>query len=159
MISWAEICTDQSLNDLPYKIETNRQGQIIMSPAKGFHSRKQGRIERLLDRLMSDGEVFPECPVATSDGTKVADVAWYSAARAKTLKEADADFPTAGEIMIEILSDSNTVEEMTHQRRLYFETGASEFWVCDKSGSMRFWDATGEIPKSMICPAFPGKLE
>lgn len=31
---WREVLDDRSLHDLPYKIETNRQGQVVMGPAK-----------------------------------------------------------------------------------------------------------------------------
>lgn len=33
-MKWQEVCEDKALQDLPYKIELNRWGQIVMSPAK-----------------------------------------------------------------------------------------------------------------------------
>jgi hypothetical protein len=37
-MTWAEACDDPSLQDLPYKVEINRHGQIIMSPVRNEHS-------------------------------------------------------------------------------------------------------------------------
>jgi hypothetical protein len=41
MRTWKKICEDQSLRDLPYKIETNRVGQLILSP----RSLRQGSLK------------------------------------------------------------------------------------------------------------------
>lgn len=35
---WEEVCEHQQLQDLPFKIELNKWGQIIMSPVKIKHS-------------------------------------------------------------------------------------------------------------------------
>jgi hypothetical protein len=43
-MNWQEVCEDKSLIDLPYKIELNRWGQIVMSPADYQHSSFQGEI-------------------------------------------------------------------------------------------------------------------
>jgi hypothetical protein len=37
-MTWAEVCADRSLRDQPCKIETDRFGQIVMSPAKVDHA-------------------------------------------------------------------------------------------------------------------------
>jgi hypothetical protein len=43
--SWEDICADPVLRNLPYKIETNARGQIVMSPpARNEHSGFQQRI-------------------------------------------------------------------------------------------------------------------
>jgi len=36
-MNWQEVCTNPALQNLPYKMELNRQGQIIMSPASVRH--------------------------------------------------------------------------------------------------------------------------
>ena len=41
-MNWQEVCEDRSLQDLPFKIELNEYGQIVMSPA----SNEQGDHER-----------------------------------------------------------------------------------------------------------------
>lgn len=44
---WEEVCEHKQLQDLPFKIELNKWGQIVMSPVKIKHSFYQGRIQRL----------------------------------------------------------------------------------------------------------------
>ena len=40
-MQWSEVITDKSLKDLPYKIELDRYGNILMSPASNRHGRMQ----------------------------------------------------------------------------------------------------------------------
>jgi hypothetical protein len=37
---WQEICDHPCLRDLPFKLETDRWGHIVMSPASNRHSLK-----------------------------------------------------------------------------------------------------------------------
>ncbi|MFK5969073.1 MAG: hypothetical protein QM487_02985 [Candidatus Marithrix sp.] len=77
-MNWQQVCKHKDLQNLPFKIELNRRGQIIMSPAKVYHSAYQGEIEYLLRSLNKNGRTLPECAIWTKAGTKVADVAWVS---------------------------------------------------------------------------------
>lgn len=43
-MNWQEVCADKNLQDLPFKIELNHWGQIVMSPTKNKHSVYQGLI-------------------------------------------------------------------------------------------------------------------
>lgn len=153
-MTWEDICADRRFQDFPGRIETNAQGQIIMSPAKNKHAVWQGRIARLLARHMAGGEVFPECAVLTSDGTKVADVAWASEEQVARLFDTPT-WPEAPAITVEVMSYSNTLAEMEAKRRLYFERGAREFWLCDELGRMSFFSPEGPLPRSRLCPGFP----
>ena len=56
IMRWEEVCADRQLQDLPFKIELNKWGQIVMSPVKIKHSFYQGRIQRLLQSLLTTGE-------------------------------------------------------------------------------------------------------
>lgn len=160
MISWAEVCASPHLKDLPYKIETNRFGKILMSPSYLWHGRFQYRIGALLDRLMSAGQIITECAVETTDGTRVADVAWISKNRLAPHKKAFS-LPIAPEICVEIISGSNTHEEMIGKMQLYFAAGASEVWLCDEEGRMEFYlsDFTGSVAASRLCGEFPTQLD
>jgi Uma2 family endonuclease len=153
-MEWSEVLADPSLQDLPYKIETNRYGQIVMSPASRRHSRRQSRIERLLDELLSGGEAFGECPIATTAGTKVADVVWVSAALLARQENIDP-LEEAPEVCVEVLSASNSQHEIDEKRALYFEKGAIEVWICDLAGDMQFFGRTGRIEHSVFVPEFP----
>ncbi len=155
--TWRGILEDPSLQDLPYKIETNSFGQIIMSPANRKHTRYQGIIIRHLCALTPDGEVHPECPVATSDGVKAPDVAWISETRSLAEPNPLA-FTTAPEVCIEVLSPSNRKQEIENKKTLYFEQGADEVWVCDDTGAMTFFKAAGAVEQSTIFPAFPRQI-
>ena len=49
-LTWNQICEDRSLANLPYKIETNRYGQIVMSPAlDGLVVRLPKEVRNLLE--------------------------------------------------------------------------------------------------------------
>ena len=51
---WTEILADPELARLPYRIETDRLGRILMSPPPAFrHSRRQSHITSLLFRKSS----------------------------------------------------------------------------------------------------------
>lgn len=85
-MKWSEVIAHPSLQDLPFKIELNEYGAIVMSPVKFKHSLYQGEIAFLLRTLRADGMALVECAVKTSKGTKVADVAWASHERVKRIK-------------------------------------------------------------------------
>ena len=156
--SWEEICHDPRFQDLPYKIETNARGQIVMSPTYQYHGALQYKIGRLLDDRLSAGTVVTESAVATSDGKKVADVAWFSEARWEQVKDA-LDAPIAPEIAVEVHSPGNTDEELAHKRRLYFEAGAEEVWTCAEDGHITVYGEEGQRDASRRVPSFPDEVD
>jgi Uma2 family endonuclease len=157
---WTDVLADCGLADLPYRIETNVHGQIIMTPPpSGSHSTRQGKITVLLDRLLG-GNSLPECPISTIDGVKAADVGWYSESRFTEVRGQVA-FEQAPEICVEVLSPSNTNAEMQQKRELYIEAGADEVWICDREGRMSFFLAGNPNQpekKSIRCPQFPSTI-
>ena len=62
-MNWQEVCDHPSLKDLPFKIELDESGKIIMSPVKLYHSFFQGEIGFLLRTLLKDGKTLPECAI------------------------------------------------------------------------------------------------
>jgi len=158
---WERALRDPALQDLPYKIETNKRGQLILSPHTLHHSRWQGRIQSLLrDLVDAPGEQPPEFPVQTSEGVKVVGVAWISAERLQEIPSDAAASPVAPEICVEVLSASNTPEEMAGKRRLYVERGAEEVWTYDPaSGAVTFHDADGPRDQSARVPDFPSQID
>ena len=159
-MTWAEVCAIPWLKDIPAKIETNRQNKILMSPASSWHSRYESRIAILLSQHMPGGEVFNECPIDTEDGTRVADAAWMSKARYQPHRRA-VSLPVAPEICVEVLSPSNTREEMLQKRLLYYAAGAEEVWLCNEQGDMEFFvrGQSNSVPQSRLCPTFPPSVE
>jgi Uma2 family endonuclease len=160
MRSWADICADKSLQDLPYKIETNRLDQIVMSPASSWHSNFQGEIVYLLKKLMGSGHVLTEAAIDTTDGIKVADAAWISRARFLPHRRS-ITLPIAPEICVEVVSPGNREYEMVSKTQLFFAQGAQEVWLCDDEGRMTFFlhDVAGTSPASRLCPDFPLQIE
>ena len=77
-MNWQSVTENQSLQNLPFKIELNEYGAIIMNPVKLQHSYWQSRIARFMENKRQDGMALQECAVWTRKGTKVADVAWVS---------------------------------------------------------------------------------
>ncbi|HEX5081784.1 MAG TPA: Uma2 family endonuclease [Blastocatellia bacterium] len=156
-MTWEDVCAHGSLQNLPFKIETNEWGQVVMSPTNILHSAYEGAINSLLNDLMKKGEMLVECAIDTGMGTKVADVAWASPALFRRIKNESA-CSIAPEICVEVYSFSNTQKEMKQKRELYFKKGAKEVWYCDKNGKISFYNAEGKLKKSALCPGFPGKI-
>jgi Uma2 family endonuclease len=153
-MDWQQLCEDKTLHDLPYKIESNNQGQIIMSPASVRHVFLQAEIISLLRDNLKTGKIVPEFPVETTDGVKVADVAWLTIEHSDAVKNnISSAFSPA--ICVEVLSRSNTAIEMEHKKALYFEKGAKEFWLCKQDGLMSFYNKNGQLEHSTLVPGFP----
>jgi len=157
-MKWEEVCEDQQLQNLPFKIELNKWGQIVMSPVKIKHSFYQGRIQRLLESLLQTGEVMPECAIDTSDGVKVADVVWCSAERFDQIQD-EASASIAPEICIEVKSIDNILEEMEFKKKLYFEAQAMEVWICNEQGDIIFYNEQNELTQSLLVPYFPQQIK
>ena len=157
-MTWAEACEDRSLQNLPYKIELNKQGQLIMSPTRNKRGLYQGEIAYLLRTLLPKGHVLVECAIDTPEGTYVSDVSWASKERFKVI-ESELSCSVAPEICVEVWSQSNTTAEIEMKRRLYCDKGAEEFWYCDQIGQMTFFSRTKRLSGSRICSDFPEKIE
>ncbi|MCU0797225.1 MAG: Uma2 family endonuclease [Akkermansiaceae bacterium] len=155
---WQELCEDPQLARWPGRIETNAHGNILMSPPpSGIHSSRQGEITFLLRQILG-GRALPECPVSTIDGVRSADVGWYSNSLFAEVS-GQTVFEQAPEICVEILSPSNSPSEIREKRKLYFDAGAREVWICDLKGTMSFFCSTDEdIPSSHLCPDFPPSI-
>lgn len=157
-MNWLEVCEHPDLQNLPFKIELDETGKIIMAPTKVYHSIYQGEIAYQLRTLSPMGKTLVECAIATRKGTKVADVAWASPERVATIWS-EIECSVAPELCVEVLSSTNTQKEMRAKRQLYFERGALEVWLCDADGKLTFFDRTGPLERSTLFPDFPVQLE
>jgi Uma2 family endonuclease len=114
-----------------------------------------------LDRLLEGGEIIEECPVQTTEGVRVADVTWMSRRLWQMHRKATV-LAVAPEICVEIVSPSNSREEMREKMALYFAKGAQEVWLCDEEGRMVFFtalSAPAPVAKSVLCPDFPPQID
>ncbi len=57
-MKWQELCERPELQNLPFKIELDEHGKIIMSPVKVRHSALQGEIAAILRLNRKDGFLF-----------------------------------------------------------------------------------------------------
>src|SRR5438045_3596069 len=123
-MTWEEICEDKLLATLPYRIESDRWGNIVMSPApRSRHGAYATEIAILLRQKMNGGRSLTECPLETTEGIKAADVAWVSNERLAS-RPNDPVYLIAPEICVEVVPPSNTRNELDERKRLYFERGA-----------------------------------
>ena len=158
---WRQLLADPELARLPYRVETDRHGHILMSPPPApAHGKKQNRIGTLLEQFLPNGHVVTECPVSTPDGVKTIDGAWLAPERGR---EADTEtcLTRAPEICVEILSTSNTAGEIGEKIALYFEAGACEVWICERDGTLKFhFSSPPEIRESSeLYPQFPPLIQ
>ena len=142
-LRWAELVNDKSLRDLPYKIELNSWGKIEISPASNRHGRLQSLVAAELVRQLPDGIVVSEASVLTDIGVRVPDVTWGSPAFMRAYGEA-TPYPRAPEICVEIVSPSNSTDEIREKTRAYLASGAEEVWIVSEEGTVRHFDRNGE---------------
>ena len=156
-MQWSEVLNDPSLKNLPYKIELNEYGQIVMSPASNKHGLLQAEIAFFL-RNNRQGKVLTECSVETSKSVKVADVAWGTVDFFQR-NSIDTPYQQAPEICVEIVSPSNYQPEIKEKISLYLEKGAREVWVCTENGEVEIYNTAGKTDNSVFFENLPKKFE
>lgn len=147
-MEWANIIDNPFLKDLPFKIELNKWGKILMSPANNNHGRLQYEVAARIDRYKHSGKIIMECSIQTSDGVKVADVAWASDAFIEK-HGYETPYIKAPEICVEITSPSNAKGEIEEKVQLYLAKGAIEVWVVNESGDTTYYTHEGQLSRSV----------
>src|SRR6266536_5828427 len=143
---WTELLSDRELSKIEGRIETDRHGRIVLNPIfPPLHGMYQAEIGFLIGGLIFKGRIITACPISTADGVKATDVAWASPACMRDLGNR-ACFSRCPEICVEVLSPGNTEAEINEKMTLYFDAGAKEVWVCERSSAMRFYEAGGNQP-------------
>jgi len=153
-MNWQEVCEHPILQNLPFKIELNKDGEIIMNAGQVNHSLYAWEIMRLLGQFLKGGKCPPEFPIMTSDNVKSPDVAWISNERLQSIWGMSAS-TIAPEICVEIKSPSNTWKKLHEKAQLYFEKAATEVWFCSEEGKMEFYSSEGKLVNSVLVPEFP----
>jgi Uma2 family endonuclease len=126
-MQWNEVIANPFLQNLPFKIELNKWGKVEMSPASNQHGKLQVDISKELGKKRG-GVVISECSIQTTDGVRVADVAWLSNALYQKLGT-QTPYSQSPEICVEIMSPSNSWAEMHMKASLYLAAGAKEVWI------------------------------
>lgn len=157
-MTWDENCADRSVANLPFKIETDRDGLIVMSPANQLQSRQKSVILAHHAEFQVSGYLLTGVAVATPRGVKVADVAWGS----DTFERNHHNEPlltAAPEIRVEIPSPAISAESTQEKLLVYFVCGAKEVWVCDELGRITFFCSPSRSgSSSTLFPDFPSKV-
>jgi len=148
-VKWQEIINNPLFRNLPYKVELNKYGTILMSPASNRHGILQNKVAREIERIKNSGVVIIECSILTSEGVRVADVAWASDEFIAEFGET-TPYPKSPEICVEVKSPANSKAEMEEKIRLYLEKGALEVWIVSELGKAEFFTHTGKIKNSKV---------
>jgi Uma2 family endonuclease len=135
VMTWADVMASPYLKDLPFKIELNKWGKIEMRPASNEHGTVQFAVGKELDRRPG-GHVLVECSMATSDGVRVAGVAWISDERLRQMGQV-TPYPRPPEICVEVKSPSSSRAEMEMKAALYLGAGADEVSIASLDGQRR----------------------
>ena len=146
-MNWSSVITNPQLKNLPFKIELNKWGQMIMSPKSNKQGNLQFKIGSLIEKHKGAGHIIMECSIDSIEGVKVADVAWASDAFIEAFGF-QTPYPQAPEICVEIVSPSNSKGEIEEKVNLYLAKGAKEVWVCGEEGQIMYFSHTGQIDKS-----------
>jgi Uma2 family endonuclease len=162
MAALPNLITVEEFRQLPdsgeYCYELHHGEVAAMTRPKSGHVKLQRRLEHLLQsRLASFGEVCMEWPyraVGEFD-LRVADVALVSRARWDSL-HLDDDLRGAPELVVEVISPSNTKSKMRQTVSLCLANGAFECWLVDpkkrsitvvrKDGATSVYESDAQIP-------------
>jgi Uma2 family endonuclease len=105
-----------------------------MPPPKFGHTLRQTNLVRLLQRICSGWFVTMEFAFRPLPEYEVwvADVGMVSDQRFRTISR-DGWLEGSPDLVVEVLSPSNTAQEINDRERICFEGGCCEFWVLDPS--------------------------
>jgi Uma2 family endonuclease len=105
---------------------------ITMPPPDAVHYEMQWRLLELLRPHASSGRLGTEAyrPSPKTRRVRIADVGWASAERWRAV-HGQLYLPAAPELVIEVLSDSNTAADIMRPQDDAFVGGALEFWAIE----------------------------
>jgi Uma2 family endonuclease len=112
-----------------------RHGELVeVPPPQHIHRLIQDRLVELLKRLAGNGYVGIEIPFRALPQYeyRISDVAYVTRERWEGIADND-NLRGAPELVIEILSPSNTKAMMGEKRALCLANGCLEFWVVDEA--------------------------
>jgi Uma2 family endonuclease len=112
-------------------------GEVVdMGQPTFIHRDLQNVLKEILDPLFPGHRVMIECPfkVESTNDERSADVAVVEKARAQRAREKNILDGTP-ELVIEVLSPSNSATEMIKYRRLCFANQTLAFWLVDSDNS------------------------
>ena len=148
-----------------FRLELHHGEVVQVTRPKYQHGIIQTQIYWLLrTNLKGQGRAMIEFAFrATPDyELRVADVGWVSKARDTRVKRDDYLLGSP-DIVVEVLSPSNSIREMVKKRALCFDSGCQEFWLVDpvecmvevipRSGTSRLYHSGERIPMGTLTGA------
>jgi len=153
VVKWQELMNNPFFQDVPYKVELNKFGQILMSPASNRHGILKFKVAKEIERKKKVGTIDFNSSVSTNKGVSVAGIAWLSDDFFAEFGET-TPFPKAPEICVEVKSPANSKAEMDEKIRLYLEKGALEVWIVDEYAKVSFHSHTGKLETSKLVKNF-----
>lgn len=152
-VKWRGLIKNTFFRDVPYKVELNKFGQILMGPASNRRGILKFRIGNQIEKIKQSGTIILNSSILTGEGVRVADVAWASDEFYAEFGE-KTPYPKAPEICVEVKSPASSKAEMGEKTRLYLEKGALEVWIVDENAKVNFYTHTGKLKKSKIAAGF-----
>lgn len=151
---WDAACRDAEIARLPHKVELNEWGKIELTPpGPPIHGTFSFRAAKLIERSLG-GEASIEVPVLTEIGVRVPDAVWLPDHRRQELLSKQP-LLAAPDNCVEVLSPSNTQEELQMKTRAYLDAGAREVvWLDPDTKRVRFFGAQGEAATSQFVVDF-----
>ena len=149
-MQWHQVLNDPTLQNLPFKVELDGLGQLLMSPASNAHGAIQADLSAMLKtKFRRRGRVYAECSIQTHEGVRVADVAWASPEFVAEHGDR-TPFPCAPELCIEIVSPSNSKAAIANKVHLYFAHGAQEIWVVSLKRKVTVYAHGMQVARSQL---------
>ena len=132
----------------PYSYELHQGELVKVSRPKARHYRLQMQLLKPLEAVAPPGSLvgieFPFRPLPEHE-LRVADVAYVSPSRWQQVDPED-NLHGAPELVIEVLSPSNTAAEILAKEQICLENGCLEFWVVDdQRRQVRVTTADGRV--------------
>ena len=125
-MNWKEVCESPELQNLPFKLELNKDGEVVMNAVQVNHALFAGKIIHFLEIYLPKGYSLPEFPVMTSDNVKSPDVVWISGERLEQVKGLVAA-NISPEICVEVKSPHNTWKNCMRKLSFIFNSLLSKF--------------------------------
>jgi Uma2 family endonuclease len=146
VVRYQDLCDNRCFANVPGKIEIDVWGRLVMTPPSYYHGLVQGRLCRSLAAL--GGETGVETAIATATGLFVADVTWASDQFVRA-HLGEIALQQAPEVCIEVVSPSNSRNELEGKTAAFLAAGAREVWIVYlKSKRCEFYGPQGLMDRS-----------
>jgi Uma2 family endonuclease len=143
---WNELAADP---ESPDHFELNEFGELIMSPKPTTgHQQVASEVAWLL-RTQLGGAAVTEVSVLTDRGVRAPDVVWMPTDRWNKCK-GQSPLQIVPDLCVEVLSPSNTREEMAMKIGAYLRGGAREVIVIGLKGEADFFGPEGKRESSAL---------